>query len=131
MDILHTDPYDPQSENKEEYIYSPEGKTQPRRRYILYLSEKTINIYQKSTGIGMGLVIKSIKDPWFTRRGRYHPCPPEYIDGMTVETYHSIIEVIKFIKKDGIYEKKYINDFENFLKTHPFYGNFSFEIHDE
>jgi len=130
MDIFYTDPFDPQSENKEEeYIYSPKGKTQPRRRYILSLSEKKINMYQKK--IGMGLVIKSIKDPWFTRRGRYHPCPPEYIDGMTVETYHSIIEVIKFIKNDDIYSKEYLNDFKNFLKTHIFYRNFSFELHNE
>ena len=125
MDIFYTDPYDPQSENKEKYIYSPKGKTQSRRRYILSLSKKTIEMYQ--TPFGMGLVIKSIKDPWFTRRGRYHPCRQEYIDGMTLETYKAINKVIEIINNDNFYEENYVNDFKNFLKTHKFYRNFSFE----
>ena len=130
MDIFYTDPFDPQSENKEEeYIYSPKGKTQSRRRYILSLSKNTINMYKGT--IVFSFLIKLIKDPWLTRRSRYHPCPPEYIDGMTVETYHSIIQVISIIKNDDRYSKEYLNDFKNFLKTHPFYGNFSFELHDE
>ena len=130
MDIFYTKGCDHKSDsNEEEYIFSPEGEKQSRRRYILSLSKKTIKMYQ--TTFGIGLVIKSIKDPWFTRRGRYHPCRQEYIDGMTVETYHSICMILYILNCNDDYEKKYVNDFKNFLKTHRFYKNFSFELHNE
>ena len=128
--------YSPEGK-KRKFFYSPEGeKKRKSPNYILHLRRLNVNytVYGilglggLGLNLGLKMLVNQIKDPWFTRRGRHHPCPQEFIDGITLETYKAINKVLFILNTDEFYDDQYVDEFKEFLKTDSFYRNFSFKF---